>query len=251
MTLFDEAHERRVAWRLVLAVLVTLTAVKPLGGIPYVGTLAFTIAAAMQLYLPLWRIDTLRQPYAFLGLTLRHWREDARGVLLLAALTFPPYVVGYHLYMTAGHDALLAWGWFDLAHYFPRYLLAPHWPSDALAWLKGSAWLGEIVLTHTLGVALPEETFYRGYLQPRLETLWRPQRRFLGTPVGYAALLTAFLFAAGHFLGEWNPLRWGPFFPALIFAWQRNRTGTIVGAITYHASCNILSEILFSLYRPF
>lgn len=63
-------------------------------------------------------------------------------------------------------------------------------------------------------------------------------------------MLTAFFFAAGHFLGEWNPLRWGPFFPALVFAWQRNATGSIVGAVAYHAACNVLGELLFRLYQP-
>ena len=58
------------------------------------------------------------------------------------------------------------------------------------------------------------------------------------------------LFALGHFLGEWNPLRLGPFFPALVFAWQRNATGSVVGAIVFHASCNVLGELLFVLYRP-
>ena len=46
-----------------------------------------------------------------------------------------------------------------------------------------------------------------------------------------------------------NVLRLGPFFPALIFAWQRNATTSVLGAVTFHAACNILGEILFALYR--
>ena len=104
--------------------------------------------------------------------------------------------------------------------------------------------------THLFGVALPEETFYRGYLQPRLEALWPPKTRIFGVLMGKAVIVSAILFALGHFLGEWNPLRLGPFFPALVFAWQRNKTGSIGGAIAYHAACNILGEVLFSLYAP-
>jgi len=104
--------------------------------------------------------------------------------------------------------------------------------------------------THFFGVALPEETFYRGYLQPRLEALWPPKTLIFGALLGKAALISAALFALGHFLGEWNPLRLGPFFPALVFAWQRNKTGNIWGAIAYHGLCNILGEVLFSLYAP-
>ena len=62
--------------------------------------------------------------------------------------------------------------------------------------------------------------------------------------------MTSALFALGHFLGEWNPLRLAPFIPSLIFAWQRNATGSILGAIAFHGLCNILAEMLSQLYQP-
>ena len=245
----DEARERRVAWRLVLLVLAVLTLVKPLGGIPVVGTVGFTIAAALQLYLPLWRAEKLDVPYGFFGLHLEAWRRDLRILLVLCAIAFPPYVLAHHLYMTAFHDWARELGLGALAGYFPRRVLAPAWPTGVVAWLAGAWWLVQIVATHTLGVALPEEAFYRGYLQPRLESAWPPARRILGVPFGRAAVVAAALFAAGHFLGEWNPLRWGPFFPALVFAWQRNATRSVAGAVTFHAACNVFGELLASLYR--
>jgi uncharacterized protein len=119
-----------------------------------------------------------------------------------------------------------------------------------VAWLAVGWAALKTVATHALGVALPEETFYRGYLQPRLETKWPPKTRWLGVTIGRAAIIASALFALGHFLGEWNPLRLGPFLPGLVFAWQRNATGSIIGSITFHASCNILGELLFSLYQP-
>ncbi|MEM6734141.1 MAG: CPBP family intramembrane glutamic endopeptidase, partial [Myxococcota bacterium] len=103
---------------------------------------------------------------------------------------------------------------------------------------------------HALGVALPEETFYRGYLQPRLESQNPPKTRVFGVLIGRAAVLVSFLFAIGHVLGEWNPMRLGPFLPGLVFAWQRNASGSVLGAIAFHALCNILGEVLFSLYVP-
>ena len=111
-------------------------------------------------------------------------------------------------------------------------------------------WFAELVATHGLGVALPEEAFYRGYLQPRLQAWWKPRWRVFGTQVGWAAVVASALFALGHFLGEWTPLRLGPFFPGLVFAWQRNATGSLLGAITFHASCNLLSELLSTQYAP-
>ncbi len=245
----EQAEPRMALW-LTLAVLVTLTAVKPLGGIAIIGTLGFTLAAAMQLYLPLWRQDKFRRDYDFVGLTFRAWRVDLKFFLILIAITFPPYIIGYHFFMTHGRELAGIVGLSALQPYLGVYHFEPHLPKGIVGSLAMVGWSLQMVATHTLGVALPEETFYRGYLQPQLEKIWKPARKFFGVPIGRAVLLSAFLFALGHFLGEWNPLRLGPFFPALIFAWQRNASGTIVGAIGYHAACNVLGEILFTLYQP-
>lgn len=247
---FDEAHERRVALGLTAIVLATLTAVKPLGGVPYLGVAGYTVAAALQLYLPIRRADRVGAPLSAVGLHLTTWRRDLRLVLLLCAVTFPPYALAHHLYMTE----LVGWvhglGLHELARWLPHRALAPALPHGLSAWGASAWWLGGVVATHVLGVALPEETFYRGYLQPRLETVWTPSRRVLGVRLGLAAVVTAALFASGHFLGEWNPLRLGPFVPALLFAWLRNATGSVAGAVAYHGACNVLGEVLFALYRP-
>lgn len=244
----DEARELRVALWLTLVVLCTLTLAKAIGSIPVVGTIGFTLAAVIQLYLPMWRADELSQPLAYVGLHLDAWRADLKNVLVLMAVTFPPYAIGHHLYMTRAHDWLVAAGLVELARWVPQATLAPHLPTTLVAWGAGLMWFGQMAATHVLGVALPEETFYRGYLQPRLEHRWPARLRVLGTAVGRAAVLACALFALGHFLGEWNPLRLGPFFPALIFAWLRNASGSVAGAVGYHAACNILGELLYALY---
>jgi hypothetical protein len=52
------AVETRHALRLTAVILCTLTVVKYLGSIPFIGHLGFTAAAFLQLYLPLRRCDT-------------------------------------------------------------------------------------------------------------------------------------------------------------------------------------------------
>lgn len=246
----DERRELRTALWLTFAVLVLLTGVKPLGGIPYVGAVAFTIAAIVQLYLPLWRVDKLGVDHDFIGLHFGAWRKDLEIVLVLIAVTFPPYLVAHYLFMTSFHDWALALGLDELARFLPRLRFTPTFPTDAGALLAGTGWFLELVATHALGVALPEETFYRGYLQPRLEKLWPPERALFGVKIGRAAVVASALFALGHFLGEWNPMRFGPFLPGLVFAWQRNASGSVIGAITYHAACNLFGEILSTQYSP-
>ena len=78
-------------------------------------------------------------------------------------------------------------------------------------------------------VAFSEEFFYRGYMTMRFEQRWGPVR---------SALATAALFALGHLLTP-APWRLLVFFPALLFAWLRNRTHTIVGASVAHFLCNV------------
>ncbi len=246
---YEPQAEARVALKLALLVLGVLTVVKPLGSIPVLGTVLLTGAALLQLYLPLSRAQHFGRDYDFAGLHLKVWRQDLGVVLKLCALFFPPFIVGHHLYMTEAHVWATSLGLPELARLLPHRAWGPMMPAGILGWLGSAGWLLQVLATHLLGVALPEETFYRGYLQPHLEVWWRPTRHVFGVPIGKAALLAALLFAAGHVLGEWNPLRLGPFFPALVFAWQRNRTGSVVGAVTFHALCNTLGEVLFSLYR--
>ena len=78
--------------------------------------------------------------------------------------------------------------------------------------------------------ALPEEFFYRGYLQARLSDVWpgRCARRW-ACWWDRRSWLTAALFALGH-LAIFQGWRLAVFFPALLFGWLRERTGTIVGA---------------------
>ena len=245
----NEPGERQVAWRLLLVILLWLTLAKPMVGIPYLGAGMVTLAAALQFVLPIHRADALGMPLSWIGLSLAGWRRDAKLALILTAVFFPPYALAYHLYVTQAHAWLIDWGLPGLARFIPTGRWAPPvWPHEPSAWLALVLRSGDLLLTHVLGVALPEETFFRGYLQPRLMRKWPARTRLFGVAIGRAAVITTACFALGHFLGEWNPLRLGPFFPGLIFAWLRNASGTVVGAIAFHAACNLWGEVLFRAY---
>src|SRR5690606_12046860 len=56
------------------------------------------------------------------------------------------------------------------------------------------------VLGQLLGVALPEEAFFRGYLQTAFDRVLPPRRRVLGAPLGAGLVLSSALFAVGHLL---------------------------------------------------
>ena len=190
--------------------------------IPAGATVLYTIAAVVQLYFPLWWVGREGKDAREVGLNESRWKSDVGWALLCCAITFIPYAIGHHFYWTQG---------------FGRHF-SPAWPER----------LPNLVLTHFLGVALPEEVFYRGFIQPRLAERFTKRWRVFGADVGWEIPVASAFFAVGHFAGEYDPTRLGPFFPGLLFGWLRARTGTVYGAITYHALSNILSECLFACY---
>jgi membrane protease YdiL (CAAX protease family) len=99
-------------------------------------------------------------------------------------------------------------------------------------------------LAQLLVIALPEEAFYRGYVQSRLDDAWPPTWRLLGARVGPSLLAGAAIFAAGHVVTVHLATRLAVFFPALVFGWLRARTGGIGASVFFHALCNVYSQVL-------
>jgi len=98
-------------------------------------------------------------------------------------------------------------------------------------------------------VALPEEVFYRGYLQTRLDSMFGRDVRVLGVMVNpWSLVLTSALFAIGHFLTIPSPARLAVFFPSLLFGWMRRASDGVMAPILYHAACNITVELAMRFY---
>jgi membrane protease YdiL (CAAX protease family) len=136
--------------------------------------------------------------------------------LLLMALTFPPFAIGYRLY------------WRPHAHFVFR------WPPSLFDEIAG-----QLVV-----IALPEEAFFRGYLQTSLDRVWPPRWQILGAKLGPGWLVASAIFALGHVLTIRHPARLAVFFPALVFGWLRQRTGGVGASVVFHASCNVFSATL-------
>lgn len=95
-----------------------------------------------------------------------------------------------------------------------------------------------------LVVALPEEAFFRGFLQTELERILPRSPRFLGVDAWWSIILTSAVFSLGHFVTLPYPARLAVFFPSLLFGFLRKRTGGIGASCLFHASCNLLSSTL-------
>ncbi len=99
-----------------------------------------------------------------------------------------------------------------------------------------------------LVIALPEEAFYRGYLQSALDEAWKPRIRLLGAELGPSLLVTSTLFALGHLCTEFNAARLAVFFPSLVFGFLRSRTRGIGAGLVFHALCNLFASYLGQSY---
>lgn len=146
-------------------------------------------------------------------------RESAAALgraLLAMAVIFPPFVLGYRAYWHAKQDF---------------HLRLPPTLADDLP--------GQLLV-----IALPEEAFFRGYLQTALDDVWPPRWRLFGANVGPSLLVTSAIFAVGHVLTEPHPSRLAVFFPSLLFGWMRARTGGIGTSVLFHAACNLFVSFL-------
>jgi len=219
----DPVREGLVVWAAVIAAL----AVVQVAGlaVPFLHQLVGALAVAAFLYVPARVLERRGQDAHDAG-----WRFDRLGLDLIwslgaCAVVLPLFTLAFWKFpdwlaaLPARLQALLA-----------PYAGAPHrlqivWSWDFAGRVAGNG-----------AVAFSEEFFYRGYLTMRFEERWGPVR---------SALAAAALFALGHLL-EPAPFRLLVFFPALLFAFLRNRTRTIVGASVAHFLCNVWLLVLES-----
>lgn len=145
----------------------------------------------------------------------------------------------------------LAYGLAAALVFFPLFWLGfvLWWqPAHTFAWPPSPG--AESLLTQVLGIAVPEEMFYRGYVQTALDDASRRRFRFLGANIGAGILLGSLIFALGHVATTGSPARLSVFFPSLVFGWLRAKTGGIGAAVSFHAACNIFSAFLTDAYFP-
>ena len=141
------------------------------------------------------------------------WGEALRLNAVTIAVIAVPFAVGYHFYQTR------------LFGFHPGQGL----PDKPL-----------IEVAHQLFfVALPEEFFYRGYFQTRLNEVFPRKFLIFGTPMGWGAVLATLFFAFGHSVVQLQWWHFATFFPGLVFAWMRERTDGVVAGAFFHATCNV------------
>lgn len=122
---------------------------------------------------------------------------------------------------------------------------------------RGLGWILLWTITQIAFIALPEEFFYRGYLQTRIGEALEAYRRESGEESGSSEsstrswlgiseqnVLASVAFGVGHLLipvnGRIFVNRVAVAFPAVVFGWLRDRTNSIAASVVFHAGCNML-----------
>jgi membrane protease YdiL (CAAX protease family) len=138
---------------------------------------------------------------------------------MISVAVLVPYIIGYWLFFL-WRAAILSQ---DLVFSF-------NLPPDLL--------LGLIM--QILVVALPEELFFRGFLQSS----------FLkgGLSMPKTFILVNIIFALSHLANQFSPLRLLTFFPGLIFSYLVYKNRSLLSAILFHATCNIVGQILYASF---
>lgn len=216
-----------------------------LQGMPFVRNNLHALVAAIFLFLPQLFLRKRGELEAY-GLpswpargkmreALRELGGGLARVLALVLALWPLFIVGFVLWnrtMCRAWPAIVPGSCWHLTHPSLR------WPASFLS----------LALAQLVVVALPEELFFRGFVQGRLEDALPPTRTLLGAKVGWAVVIQAALFGLGHFLVTFDPLMLTRFFPGLVFGWLYSRTRSVIPGTVFHAACNLLVEVLASSF---
>ncbi|MFX0200258.1 MAG: type II CAAX prenyl endopeptidase Rce1 family protein, partial [Candidatus Hodarchaeota archaeon] len=158
-------------------------------------------------------------PSSLLGLSRSHLALGLKYYLWSTIVVFPLFGGGFFLY---------------------RQLGLPH-PGSSVPF--GTS-LTEWILYQFVFVGVFEELFFRGYLHCQAEKIasavFSGRMWVLWLPI----VSSAFLFGIAHVAVKFELAGFVVFFPGLLFAWLRARTGSLVAPILSHGSANVFFMLL-------
>jgi len=179
---------------------------------------AGALMPALLLWGPLILLYFNRRSFRDYGIHVRGWPREIGKGLMVSGILLPLFVAGY----------LLFWNNTGVWHLTENL----------------NSRLFRQITIQLLAVAIPEEVFFRGYLQTLLAKAWRGKPWPLVGEMGPAIVITAVLFALMHVAGHPAVQRLGVFFPGLLFGVLRVQSGSLVAPITVHLLANLTVYML-------
>ena len=203
-----------------IAVLVAIHLLLMLGRISAgAGSIGAALVSLIFFWVPIVIILARRRTPAEYGLHFTGWQRELGRGLLVSSIVLPLFAVAYWV----------VWGLF-----FHRSI-SVHW---------GTALFLQFPV-QLLAIALPEEVFFRGYLQTLFSFVWRTKRRWPLVGVNAPAIIaTSIVFPLAHLASNPSPMRLAVFFPSLLFGVLRERSGSLVQPVVVHTLANVTILIL-------
>lgn len=171
------------------------------------------LVPVLLLYLPFAILAVQKKPIDFIDRSFRQFWLGLAAFLITVLIVFPPYMLAAHYWMIHVFH-------FDAFNAAPIKTLWDPLPYQILA------------------VAIPEEFYFRGYLQPLMNKIWKPKWRLFGANLGWGWIITALVFAFAHSIIQLQWWHFSIFFPALLFGYLKEKTGSITAPILFHAFSN-------------
>lgn len=175
-----------------------------------------------------------------LGLAIRRPLKDLKFFGLACLVFLPPFVAGFYLFVQLAPVLLERFP--SLAPFLRDYCVRTG--------QSGPGFLGRLggeVAKNFLYLALTEEFLFRGYMQKRLSHITGRVFTILRFELPLAGVVCAALFAGAHLLYDGNIYRVFVFFPALIFAYLRYKTDSILAPTLFHGTCNVTAFVMGAL----
>lgn len=218
---------RPIVIELLIVTILLLTVVKFLfvsKSNPIIAQTLSAIVAILFIYTPIAILMLKKRPVDFLDRDAKDYTRSLLVFLIATVIIFPPFLIAAH-------------GWQIFIGGYKHFSLAAL-PKPF-----------QLCLFQLLLVALPEEFFFRGYCQSTLNLIFKRSWSFLGTHFGPSLFITAAVFALAHSLVFYQWWHFSIFFPALVFGFLRERTGSITAPVFFHATANIIVDWLVRSYN--
>lgn len=195
-----------------------------LRGMAWIGSSMSIVVALLLLYAPVIALWRMGRPIDFVDRSWRAYLRSAVVAIVASAIIFPLFFVAAHLWQTH------IWGAGPF-HF------------------RGFPGIASAFFAQAIVIALPEEFFFRGYFQSTINRVFPTRWSILGVKLGWGWIITAFVFAFAHSAITFRWWHFSIFFPALLFGYLRERTGTITAPILLHAASNIFMQWFTKCYE--
>jgi len=222
----EEKPGKNLFWQTMLVwflVMVSLRVLHELRPRPWFNLNVSVLTGLILIYVPILILWKRREHMNFVESSFGQFLRSMGWLAALSLVVFPLIALANHFFQQIA---------------FHHHYVGGHYEG-----------LAKALLAQILTIALPEEFFYRGFLQERFNQCWGKPWKLLGAAIGKSLFFTSFLFALSHTLVEFQWWHFSIFFPSMAFGWLKERTGSISAGVFFHAFCNVFSMWVALNYR--